>query len=90
MTGSGTSTATGCCMPWGHRPGVRRIDTAARYGDEFVVLLPETDPTGAYVVAEESGSGVQELELVRRRRGQSVCCRSGVVAIRATAPRRTN
>src|SRR3954453_20761921 len=32
----------------------RRIDTAARYGgDEFVVLLPETDPTGAYVLAEK-------------------------------------
>ena len=36
------------------RSGGRRIDTAARYGgDEFVVLLPETDPTGAYVLAEK-------------------------------------
>ena len=33
---------------------VRATDTAARYGgDEFVVLLPETDPEGAYVVAEK-------------------------------------
>jgi diguanylate cyclase (GGDEF)-like protein len=44
--------------------GVRRIDTAARYGgDEFVVLLPETDPTGAYVVAEKIRLGVQDLQL---------------------------
>ena len=44
--------------------GVRQIDTAARYGgDEFVVLLPETDPTGAYVVAEKIRLGVQDLEL---------------------------
>jgi diguanylate cyclase (GGDEF)-like protein len=44
--------------------GVRRIDTAARYGgDEFVVLLPETDPTGAYVVAEKARLGVQDLQL---------------------------
>jgi diguanylate cyclase (GGDEF)-like protein len=44
--------------------GVRRIDTAARYGgDEFVVLLPETDPTGAFVLAEKIRIGVNELEL---------------------------
>jgi diguanylate cyclase (GGDEF)-like protein len=44
--------------------GVRRIDTAARYGgDEFVVLLPETDPTGAFVLAEKIRIGVTELDL---------------------------
>jgi diguanylate cyclase (GGDEF)-like protein len=42
--------------------GVRRIDTAARYGgDEFVVLLPETDPTGAFVVAEKIRQGVNAM-----------------------------
>ena len=36
------------------RSSLRTIDVAARYGgDEFVALLPETDPTGAYVVAEK-------------------------------------
>ncbi len=44
------------------RDGVRRIDTAARYGgDEFVVLLPETEVTGAYVLAEKIRQGVAEL-----------------------------
>jgi diguanylate cyclase (GGDEF)-like protein len=44
--------------------GVRRIDTAARYGgDEFVVLLPETDPTGAHVLAEKVRIGVTELDI---------------------------
>jgi diguanylate cyclase (GGDEF)-like protein len=46
------------------RMGGRRIDTAARYGgDEFVVLLPETDPTGAYVLAEKIRSGVADLRV---------------------------
>ena len=44
--------------------GVRRIDTAARYGgDEFVVLLPETDPTGAFVLAEKMRIGVLDAPL---------------------------
>ena len=50
--------------------GVRRIDTAARYGgDEFVVLLPETDPTGAFVLAEKIRLGVRAMpiELPGRR-----------------------
>ncbi len=44
------------------RAGVRGIDTAARHGgDEFVVLLPETDPSGAFVVAEKIRQGVVDL-----------------------------
>ena len=36
------------------RSGVRKIDVASRYGgDEFVALLPETDPTGGWVLAEK-------------------------------------
>ena len=44
--------------------GVRQIDTAARYGgDEFVVLLPETDPTGAFVLAEKIRLGVRAMAI---------------------------
>jgi diguanylate cyclase (GGDEF)-like protein len=44
--------------------GVRQIDTAARYGgDEFVVLLPETDPTGGFVLAEKIRLGVNAMPL---------------------------
>ena len=63
------------------RSGVRKIDTAARYGgDEFVVLLPETDPTGAWVLAEKirigvtepdvkvAGTAIPAVDLGRRRR----------------------
>jgi diguanylate cyclase (GGDEF)-like protein len=45
------------------RASGRKIDTSARYGgDEFVVLLPETDPTGAYVLAEKIRLGVADLK----------------------------
>ena len=43
------------------KSGIRRIDVAARYGgDEFVALLPETDPTGGWVLAEKIRLGVAE------------------------------
>ncbi|MER3418932.1 MAG: hypothetical protein C4343_07595, partial [Chloroflexota bacterium] len=43
---------------------VRRIDTAARYGgDEFVVLLPETDIGGGLVLAEKVRQGAAALRI---------------------------
>jgi diguanylate cyclase (GGDEF)-like protein len=46
------------------RAGLRGIDVAARYGgDEFVAVLPETDPTGAYVVAEKIRQLVSDLHI---------------------------
>ncbi len=46
------------------RRTVRFTDAAARYGgDEFVVLLPETDPSGAYVVAEKLRRDIAALAL---------------------------
>jgi diguanylate cyclase (GGDEF)-like protein len=46
------------------RASGRKIDTSARYGgDEFVVVLPETDPTGAYVLAEKIRLGVADLKV---------------------------
>jgi diguanylate cyclase (GGDEF)-like protein len=46
------------------RAGLRGIDVAARYGgDEFVALLPETDPSGAFVVAEKIRQTVTEVSV---------------------------
>jgi diguanylate cyclase (GGDEF)-like protein len=43
------------------RAGIRRIDTGGRVGgDEFVVLLPETDPTGGWVLAEKMRRAVSD------------------------------
>ena len=44
------------------RRSIRTVDSAYRYaGDEFVVLLPETDFSGAFVVAEKIRQGAEEL-----------------------------
>jgi diguanylate cyclase (GGDEF)-like protein len=41
---------------------IRTVDSAYRYGgDEFVVLLPETDIVGAFVVAEKIRTGAEEV-----------------------------
>lgn len=46
------------------RGGIRRIDVAARYGgDEFVAVLPETDPTGGWVLAEKIRLGVAARDI---------------------------
>ena len=44
---------------------IRTVDSAYRYGgDEFVVLLPETEIVGAFVVAEKIRLGAEEVGLV--------------------------
>jgi diguanylate cyclase (GGDEF)-like protein len=41
---------------------IRTVDSAYRFGgDEFVVLLPETDIVGAFVVAEKVRAGSEEV-----------------------------
>ena len=41
---------------------IRGVDAAYRYGgDEFLILLPETEFIGAYVVAEKIREGVEEI-----------------------------
>ena len=61
--------------------GVRKIDTAARYGgDEFVVLLPETDPTGAFILAEKIRLGVGALPIELPGAGTRPSLSIGVVS----------
>jgi hypothetical protein len=46
------------------RGSIRNLDTAYRlHGDEFMVLLPETDFVGAFVVAEKVRIGAEEVGL---------------------------
>jgi diguanylate cyclase (GGDEF)-like protein len=46
------------------RSSIRTVDSAYRFGgDEFVVLLPETDIVGAFVVAEKIRAGAEEVGL---------------------------
>jgi diguanylate cyclase (GGDEF)-like protein len=41
---------------------IRTVDSAYRYGgDEFLILLPETEFIGAYVVAEKIREGVEQI-----------------------------
>jgi diguanylate cyclase (GGDEF)-like protein len=60
---------------------VRSIDTAARYGgDEFVALLPETDPHGAYVLAEKIRQVACELAMRAHGEPIATSVSIGVVA----------
>ena len=53
------------------RSATREYDVAARFGgDEFCVLLPETDLDGALVVAERVRVGRRGVDAGRRRPGR--------------------
>jgi diguanylate cyclase (GGDEF)-like protein len=60
---------------------IRTVDTAARYGgDEFLVLLPETDTTGALVVAEKIRAGAEALSVTLGRDDLSASVSIGLVS----------
>jgi diguanylate cyclase (GGDEF)-like protein len=89
---------------WGHLAGdevlrqvaqtllgnVRAVDSAYRYGgEEFAILLPETDPAGARVAAERMRQGVENLQIslgpgksvgVTTSIGIALCPQNGVSA----------
>jgi len=63
------------------RSSIRNVDTAYRYGgDEFVILLPETQITGAYVVAEKIRSGVEEIGIALAQDDLSTSVSIGLVS----------
>ncbi len=63
------------------RRTVRFTDAAARYGgDEFVVLLPETDAAGGYVVAEKLRRDIAGLALHAASRNVRSSISVGLVA----------
>jgi diguanylate cyclase (GGDEF)-like protein len=57
LAGSGTLAEVGTILAL----AVRESDILARYGgDEFVVVLPETPPSGALVIAERLRKAIEE------------------------------
>jgi diguanylate cyclase (GGDEF)-like protein len=63
------------------RRSIRNVDSAYRYaGDEFVVLLPETDFAGAFVVAEKIRQGAEELGATFTREGALTTVSVGLVS----------
>jgi diguanylate cyclase (GGDEF)-like protein len=60
---------------------IRTVDSAYRYGgDEFVVLLPETDIVGAFVVAEKIRLGAEEVGLATMREDLALSVSIGLVS----------
>lgn len=67
------------------RANIRDVDVAARYGgEEFSVILPETDASGAYIVAEKIREAVSE-HLFADADGRR-CCNLTVSVGLATMP----
>jgi two-component system cell cycle response regulator len=55
------------------RVGLREVDVAFRQGgEEFVVLLPETDAYGGTIVAERLGAAIRDVPVTIESRGHAV------------------
>lgn len=60
---------------------IRGVDSAYRYGgDEFLILLPETEFIGAYVVAEKIREGVEEIAELHGAEGAPTSVSIGLVS----------
>jgi diguanylate cyclase (GGDEF)-like protein len=69
LAGSRTLTEVGSILA----EAVRESDILARYGgDEFVVVLPETPPSGAIVIAERIRKSIEDHSFLE---AQGVCAR---------------
>jgi diguanylate cyclase (GGDEF)-like protein len=63
------------------RGSIRTVDSAYRYGgDEFLVLLPETDYSGAFVVAEKIRGEAEEMGFRLEAEGTSTSVSIGLVS----------
>ncbi|WP_377474702.1 diguanylate cyclase [Plantactinospora endophytica] len=64
------------------RGAMREVDLAFRQGgEEFVVLLPETDARGAATVAERLGAAVRETPIAIRPRSGAIAPVRGLVSV---------
>ena len=62
----------------------RVVDILVRYGgDEFFIILPQTDQGGAFTVAERVRANVQDSRLIRAKPDQNVTLSIGVAAFPA-------
>ena len=63
------------------RGSIRTVDSAYRYGgDEFLVLLPETDYAGAFVVAEKIRGEAEEMGYRLEGEGASTSVSIGLIS----------
>ena len=61
------------------KPALRETDLLARYGgEEFIILLPETDNSSAFKVAEKLRSVVENIEFLHKNTRVKITISLGV------------